>query len=132
MEYFPLFVDLRDRKVLVVGGGAVAARKVSLLLAAGARIEVVAPVLGEGIAELVASGAVTHAGRVFEPAQLDDAWFTIAATDEAAVNAAVAAAAALRRIPANVVDDRALSSAILPSMIDRSPVQVAGQTSWLS
>ena len=132
MDYFPLFIDLRGRKVLVVGGGAVAARKVSLLLAAGAHVEVVAPALGEGIADLVGSGVVTHAGRVFEPAQLDGAWFTIAATDDAAVNATVAAAAALRRIPANVVDDRALSTAILPSMIDRSPVQVAVSTGGAS
>ena len=69
MDYFPLFIDLRGRKVLVVGGGAVAARKVALLLAAGAHVEVVAPALGEGIADLVGSGVVTHAGRVFEPAR---------------------------------------------------------------
>jgi uroporphyrin-III C-methyltransferase/precorrin-2 dehydrogenase/sirohydrochlorin ferrochelatase len=68
----------------------------------------------------------------FDPAQLDEAWFVIAATDDHATNVAVAAAAALRRIPANVVDDRALSTAILPSMIDRSPVQVAISTGGAS
>lgn len=132
MKYFPLFIDLRDRKVLVVGGGSVADRKVGLLLAAGARVEVVAAALGEGVAARVRSGTLVHAGSIFDAAQLEDVWFVIAATDDPALNAAVAAAANARRIPVNVVDDRARSTAILPSMIDRSPVQVAVSTGGAS
>ena len=132
MNYFPLFIDLRDRTVLVVGGGSVADRKIGLLLAAGARVQVVAAALGAGVADRVRTGAVAHAGSSFEARQLDGAWFAIAATDDPALNAAVAAAANARRIPVNVVDDRALSTAILPSMIDRSPVQVAVSTGGAS
>jgi len=132
VKYFPLFIDLRDRKVLVVGGGSVADRKAGLLLAAGAHVQVVAAALGEGVAARVRSGALVHAGSTFDAGQLEDAWFVIAATDDPALNAAVAAAANARRIPVNVVDDRALSTAILPSMIDRSPVQVAVSTGGAS
>ena len=122
---FPLFADLRGRRVLVVGGGAVARRKLEPLLAAGARVVVGAPWLDEAVAALVASGAIEHLAGSFEPAWLDGAWLVIAATDEGAVNRAVAAAAEARRIWANVVDDLELSSYQSPARVERGPLQIA-------
>jgi len=122
---FPLFADLRGRRVLVVGGGAVARRKLEPLLAAGARVVVGAPWLEPEVAELFAAGRIEHLAGPFEPDWLDGAWLVVAATDDGAVNQAVAAAAEARRIWANVVDDLALSSYQSPARIERGPLQVA-------
>ena len=122
---FPLFLDLRGRRVLVVGGGAVAARKVGALLEAAADIAIVAPTLDAALAALVRGKRIAHLGAAFEPAQLDDAWLVIAATDDAAVNRAVANAAQARRLWINVVDDAELASAQLPARVQRGPLQVA-------
>jgi len=125
LALFPLFADLRGRRVLVVGGGAVARRKLEPLLAAGARVVVGAPWLETSVAELVAAGAVEHLEGAFEPAWLDEAWLVVAATDDGAVNRAVADAAGERRIWANVVDDLELSSYQSPARIERGPLQIA-------
>ncbi|MFN7136613.1 MAG: bifunctional precorrin-2 dehydrogenase/sirohydrochlorin ferrochelatase, partial [Thermomonas sp.] len=122
---FPLFLDLRDRRVLVVGGGAVAARKIAALREAGAAVAVVAPRLDPALAALAGQGAIAHVADRFAPEQLDDAWLLIAATDDRAVNQAVAAAAAARRLWVNVVDDAALASAQLPARVQRGPLQLA-------
>jgi uroporphyrin-III C-methyltransferase / precorrin-2 dehydrogenase / sirohydrochlorin ferrochelatase len=132
MRYFPLFLDLSGKPVLLVGGGEVAARKYALLGDAGAVVTVVAPQLGGELVEAVARGAVTHVARAFEIADIDGQWLVVAATNDRAVNAAVAAAANAARIPCNVVDDRELSSFIMPAIIDRSPVQIAVSTGGTS
>jgi uroporphyrin-III C-methyltransferase / precorrin-2 dehydrogenase / sirohydrochlorin ferrochelatase len=132
MRYFPLFLDLAAKPVLLVGGGAVAARKFSLLSEAGAHVTVVAPSLGDELRAAAARGAVTHLAREFQAADVDGAWLVVAATDDRAVNAAAAAAASARRIPCNVIDDRELSSFIMPAIIDRSPVQIAVSTGGAS
>jgi len=132
MRYFPLFLDLTGKPVLLVGGGEVAARKYALLEDAGARVTVVAPALGTGLSTALAAGAFTHVARVFAAADIEGMWLVVAATDDRAVNAAAAAAAHAARIPCNVVDDRELSSFIMPAIIDRSPVQIAVSTGGTS
>lgn len=122
---FPLFLDLRGRRVVVVGGGAVARRKVSALREAGAHVRLVAPVVADELASLAARGEIDHAARAFEPGDLDDAWLVVAATDDPAVNRDVAAAAEARRLWANVVDDAALSTVQVPARVERGPLQVA-------
>ena len=125
MDYFPLFLDLRDRPVLLVGGGAVAARKLALLLEAGAAVTVVAPQLGEALRTAPFAGRFGWREACFEPSMIGGQRLVIAATGDRAVNAAVAAAATAAGIPVNVVDDLALSSAIVPAIVDRSPLLVA-------
>ncbi|MEJ0086929.1 MAG: siroheme synthase CysG [Pseudomonadota bacterium] len=132
MQYFPLFLDLKGKPVLLVGGGEVAARKFSLLVDAGASITVVAPRLGDELTSALARGVFTHLAREFADADTAGVWLVVAATDDRAVNAAVAAAANAARIPCNVVDDRELSSFIMPAIIDRSPVQIAVSTGGAS
>ncbi len=125
MRYFPLFLDLHDRPVLVVGGGAVAERKVTLLLASGARVTVVAPALCTALARRLARGEIAHRAGDFVEADLAAQRWVIAATDRADVNREVARAAEARGLFVNVVDDAELSSAIMPAIVDRSPLMIA-------
>jgi len=125
MDHLPVFLDLRHRLTVVVGGGAVAARKVEMLLKAGARVRVIAPDLDTEIALHRDAGRIEVRDVAFEPAHLDGAMLVIAATDVAEVNHAVAAAGAARGVFVNAVDDVAASSCLMPSIVDRSPIIVA-------
>ena len=135
MDHLPIFLRIEDREAVVVGGGAVAARKTELLLRCGARVTIVAPSLGHAAAELLAAhrpdsgatrlGRLAHLETEFVPAHLDSAVLAIAATDRHETNVLVSEAARERRIPVNVADDPDLSSFILPAIVDRSPVLVA-------
>nr|WP_207197845.1 siroheme synthase CysG [Serratia ureilytica] len=129
VDYLPIFADLKQRPVLVVGGGDVAARKVSLLQRAGAEIRIVAQSLSPELEQQRQQGRVLWLGKTFDPQQLDDVFLAIAATDDNALNAAVFAEADKRRVLANVVDDQPRCSFIFPSIIDRSPLVVAVSSS---
>lgn len=122
---FPLFADLRGRSVLVVGGGAVAQRKAAALLDAGARVRLGAPALNPVLRAWAAEGRIEHLPGEFAPHWLDQAWLAIAATDDAAVNRAVAAAGEARRIWVNVVDDVEASGFHVPARVERGRVQIA-------
>lgn len=128
MRYFPLFADLQGRRVLVIGGGEVAERKVRLLLEAGAAITIVAPELNDTLDALVRNGRVSLLASRFESAHLAGVLLAVAATDDRAVNAAVAAAGRERNVLVNVVDDAELSSYIVPAIVDRSPLVIAVST----
>ena len=132
MDYLPIFLKVEDRPCLVVGGGNVAARKVSLLMRAGAVITIVSPALGDELRVLLEQGAITHVAREFQDEDLEDCVLVIAATDDEAVNRSVSKSANSRRIPVNVVDSPDLCSFIMPSIIDRSPVQIAVSTGGAS
>ena len=119
--YFPVFLKLTGQRVLVVGGGEIALRKIRLLLRAGARIEVVARDLHPELA----SFDIKHLGPEFRPDQLCGCRLAVAATDDAALNAQVAGAANAQSVPVNVVDNAELSSYITPSIVDRAPLLVA-------
>ncbi len=125
MNYFPLFFDLKGQRVLVVGAGAVALRKVHLLARAHAAITVVAPQVAPELAQL----AGTHATRA--PPRAPPAGFLVVgrlvsvAPARRAVNRWIASLAEARAIPVNVVDDRKASRVIVPAIIDRDPVIVA-------
>jgi uroporphyrin-III C-methyltransferase/precorrin-2 dehydrogenase/sirohydrochlorin ferrochelatase len=125
MDYLPIFLDIREQPCLVVGGGAVAARKAAQLLRAGARVTVHAPALSAAFAADLDRSRVVHRAARFAEEDLSHHALVIAATDDAEVNRAVAAAAKARRVPVNVVDQPMLCSFIMPSIIDRSPVIVA-------
>ncbi|HGM6860252.1 TPA: siroheme synthase CysG [Serratia rubidaea] len=125
MDYLPIFADLKQRPVLVVGGGEVAARKVELLARAGAEIRIVAQSLSPELEQRRQSGGINWLGQAFAPHQLDEVFLVIAATDDAALNALVYAEADKRRVLANVVDDQPRCSFIFPSIVDRSPLVVA-------
>jgi uroporphyrin-III C-methyltransferase/precorrin-2 dehydrogenase/sirohydrochlorin ferrochelatase len=129
MRYFPLFADLRGRRVLLVGGGVVAERKARLLVEAGAKVDVVAARLNEWFAtETTRAGQMRHIATAFDESQLESAVLVVAATDDVDVNSEVSRAAERRGILANVVDDAGRSSFIVPAIVDRSPLVIAIST----
>ncbi|MDX2456492.1 MAG: siroheme synthase CysG [Gammaproteobacteria bacterium] len=132
MDYLPVFLKIEDRPCLIVGGGKVAARKATLLNRAGGRITVVTTEACGEIKTLIEQGAVTCVEREFREEDMDGVVLVIAATDDEAVNRAVSELANQHRIPVNVVDNPDLCSFIVPSIIDRSPVQVAVSTGGAS
>jgi uroporphyrin-III C-methyltransferase / precorrin-2 dehydrogenase / sirohydrochlorin ferrochelatase len=125
MDYLPIFLDIREQPCLVVGGGAAAARKTAQLLRAGARVTVHAPALSAAFDADLDVSRMVHRAAGFSEDAVNDHALVIAATDDDDVNRAVAAAAKARRIPVNVVDQPALCSFIMPSIIDRAPLIVA-------
>ncbi|MCX2942231.1 siroheme synthase CysG, partial [Rahnella perminowiae] len=125
MDYLPIFADLKQRPVLVVGGGEVAARKIDLLLRAGAQVRIVAQALSPELEQRRQAAEISWSAQAFLPEQLDDVFLVIAATDDAALNAEVFEQANLRHVLANVVDDQPKCSFIFPSIVDRSPIVVA-------
>lgn len=119
----PVFLKLGGRKVVLVGGGPVAAGKLGGLLAAGATVTVVAP---QVVPEIRKPG-VTIVKRRFEPADLDGAWLAVAAAP-GSVNREVAAAGAARRVFVNAVDDVGAASAYMGGVLRRGGVTVAVST----
>lgn len=122
---FPLFADLKNRPVLVVGGGLVALRKIQALQSAGARVRVGSPELVNELKALADRNDIDYLPGRFEESWLADVWLVVAATNDAEVNHAVAKAAEDRRLFVNVVDDAELSSYQVPSVIERGPLQIA-------
>lgn len=120
MRYFPIFVDLRNKLVVVVGGGEEALRKIRLLLKTEARIAVIAP---EIHAELAANKRVEWLAKEFVPELLDGASLVYSADEE--LNAIVSKEAQARNIPVNAVDEAEISTFIVPSIVDRDPVVIA-------
>lgn len=125
MDYFPAFLDIKNKLCVVVGGGEVAARKAELLLKASGRVMMVAPELGASAGRMVDRGEVLHVAARFTAENLRGAVLVIAATDDAAVNQEVSKAASALHLPVNVVDNPQLCSFVVPSIVDRSPVIVA-------
>ena len=126
--YYPVYLDLHDRSCVVVGGGAVAARKVDGLLECGARVAVIAPTLVPALEALWHAGHIAVRQRPFTASDLDGAVLVIAATNDAAVNAQVAREARARGIWVNVVDDPAHCDFILPAVVRRGDLQIAVST----
>jgi uroporphyrin-III C-methyltransferase / precorrin-2 dehydrogenase / sirohydrochlorin ferrochelatase len=122
---YPAGLRLAGRRVVVVGGGHVAQRRVPALLAAGAVVKVVSPAVTPAIEGLVGSGEVTWHRRGFEPADLDGAWYVIAATDVGEVNEAVSVAAEERRVFCVRSDDASRASAWTPAVGRHAGVTVA-------
>lgn len=123
-ELLPLFLNVAGRPVVLVGGGRVAAAKLQQLLAAGARVTVVAPEVSDAITRTNA----TVVNRAFAPADLDAAWLVVAAATPG-VNREVAAAAEERRLFVNAVDDPANATAYLSGVVRRDGVTIAISTS---
>ncbi len=125
MEYFPVFLDLKNRLCLLVGGGEVATRKGRLLSKAGARLRVVAPDISGELRELVAQNNGELFAREYQASDLNDCVIAIAATDIESLNEQISNDAKARNLPVNVVDSPALCTYITPAIIDRSPLVIA-------
>ena len=122
---YPLSLRMAGRRVVVVGGGSVAFRRVAGLRAAGADILVISPVLSPTLGDLADRGVIAARRRGYEPGDLDGAWLVLACTDQPAVNAAVAAEAERQRIWCVRADDAAASAAWVPAVGRSGAVTVA-------
>lgn len=132
MEHFPLFTRLKEAPCLLVGGGEVAARKARILMAAGARLTVVAPTLNAQLTAAATDGELRHVAEEFSAEHIGPNWLVVAATGERSVNRRVVAAASAAKRFCNVVDDAELSTFIMPAVVDRAPVTVAISTGGLT
>ncbi len=132
MDFLPIFLNIRRQPCLVVGGGATATRKVELLLRAQAQVNVVAPNLTPQLMQWSKSGRIIHHASWFVPSDLENCRLVIAATNDKTVNEQVSMLAQVKGIPVNVVDQPHLCNFIMPSLIDRSPVQIAVSTGGAS
>jgi uroporphyrin-III C-methyltransferase / precorrin-2 dehydrogenase / sirohydrochlorin ferrochelatase len=132
MDFFPIFLDIRNKRCLVVGGGAVAERKTASLLKSGADVLLISPDLTQNLTTWRDMGQLNHLPRGFLDDDLTGCHLVIAATNQSAINEHISTLAHAQRIPVNVVDRPALCSFILPSVIDRSPVVAAISTGGAS
>lgn len=126
---FPTMLDLEGRRVLVVGGGSAAEEKVRLLVEAGADVLVVSPRLSTRLERMTRQQTIRWHPRAFERADVDGAFFVVAATDDPIVNRVVFETAEAAATLCNAVDDTANCSAILPSVHRDGPLVVAVSTS---
>lgn len=126
--YYPVFLDLAGRLAVIVGGGAVAERKVATLLEYGPRVRVVSPDVTAEIESLAASGAIELERRGYVRGDLDGAFLVVCATSSEEVNRAVHAEAEERGCLVNVVDVPELCSFIVPSIVRRGTLSVAIST----
>jgi len=132
MRFLPLFLDIQNKLCLVVGGGNIALRKVNQLLSSNAQVTVVAHKLCDALREKLTAGMITYIDSEYRESYLDGVVLVIAATDDTAVNTQVSLDAKQKRIPVNVVDNPELCSFIMPSVINRDPVQIAISTGGAS
>lgn len=127
-DYYPVFLNLAGRLCVVIGGGLIAQRKVTTLLAHDAQVTVISPTVTQRLATYARQGRVRHIARRFKSGDLKGAWLAVAATDDQPVNEAVSRAAVRQRIFVNVVDQKPLCSFIAPSIVRRGDLTIAIST----
>ena len=125
MEFLPLFFDLKNRAVLIVGGGDVALRKARLLEKAGAQITVISPIINQALKDLAVNTQGNALNKEYDSESLSGFTLVVAATDNRAVNKKVSEDAKQTNVPVNVVDHPELCSFIFPAIVDRSPIIAA-------
>jgi precorrin-2 dehydrogenase / sirohydrochlorin ferrochelatase len=128
MRYFPINIDIRDKPVIVVGGGSVAARKCLSLIAAGARVTVIAPTLAPPLRELAEEEQLSHLPREYKAGDLAGSFLVFAATNSRQVNRAVAGEAKDRGIMANIADSPDLCTFTSPAAICRDELLITVST----
>jgi siroheme synthase-like protein len=126
--YYPIYIDIEDRAVLIVGGGAVCARKAETMMRYGGRVTIVSPEITDEIAAWERDGALTVKRKKYDEADLEGASMVIASTDDQCVNARVARDCRRRRVPVNVVDVTHLCEFIVPAIIEKGSIQIAIST----
>ncbi|HEY3489874.1 MAG TPA: uroporphyrinogen-III C-methyltransferase [Candidatus Deferrimicrobiaceae bacterium] len=127
-RYLPIVADVAGARILVVGAGAVAGRRALGLASRGACVTVVAPRIKDRVAQAAARGELVALREPFRPEHLEGIEIAFAATDDPAVNAAVAVAARNRSIPVNVADDPARCTFIMPAVVEENDFTIAVTT----
>lgn len=125
MKYYPVFLDIKDKKCVIVGGGEVAARKAERLLDCGAEVFVISPKLAPELAALEAQDLICHIATEYTDYFINDAALVIGATDDEEINARVSRDARAKGIPVNIVDDPKKCDFILPALVQRGDLAIA-------
>jgi len=125
LNFFPLYVDLRGKKCVVIGGGGVAYRKAKALLLSGARVLLVSPAIIPELGTLVAGGEIEYLPEAYQPSHLEKAFLVVSCTGDAAVNRRVARDCFSSNVLVNVADDPALCNFFFPSLVSRGPLSIA-------
>jgi precorrin-2 dehydrogenase/sirohydrochlorin ferrochelatase len=128
MKYYPVFLDLRSRTCVVVGGGEVAERKSIALFDAGADLVIVSPVLTPALRDLADKGKVLHRKKKFDDNDVSGVFLAVAATDDAAVNESVARACRKAGVLVNVATSPDAGTFIVPSVVERGDLLIAVST----
>lgn len=126
--YYPIYLDIEARPVLIIGGGEVCARKAETMLKYGAHVTIVSPAFTDEIEQWVAAGRVTARRKLYDVSDLDGAAIVIASTDDPCVNARIARDCRRRKLPVNVVDVTHLCEFIVPAIIETGSIQIAIST----
>ena len=129
MDHLPIFINIRKKPCVVIGGGDIALRKINILLKAQAKVDCLSPSFSRDIKNLSKDGHITLINKSFDQTDIKDYSIIIAATDDKSVNSLISAIAQVKNIPVNVVDSPELSSFIMPSIVDRSPLIIAVSSS---
>jgi precorrin-2 dehydrogenase len=132
MKYFPVYVELRERPCVIIGGGAVAERKALSLLEAGADVTIVSPTLTPKLHDLSESGKITHRQKDYDEKDLSGEFLVVAATDSPEVNTRVARECKKRHVLVNVTVPPEESNFIVPSVVERGDLLIAISTSGAS
>jgi precorrin-2 dehydrogenase len=132
MGYYPIFLEMKDRRSVVVGGGPVAERRVEGLVAVGANVTVISPAITARLRDLLAQGAIRHVAREYRSEDRAGYDLVFVATDNPETNAAVAGEARLLRTWVNSADDPDHCDFILPAVIRRGDLAVAVSTGGVS
>jgi siroheme synthase-like protein len=132
MRYYPIFLDIAGKPVVVIGGGNIAHVKVVGLLRAGADVTVVSPELNADMAALSAQGRFRHVERDYEPGDLEGYKLAFVATDDRSVNSTVADEGKARKVWVNAVDDPPYCDFIMPGIAQKGDLIIAISTSGRS
>ena len=132
MGYYPIFLEMKDRRCVVIGGGAVAERRVEGLVAVGANVTVISPAITEGLRDLLTQGAIRHVAREYQTGDRAGYDLFFVATDNLEINAVVSSEARSLRVWVNSADDPDHCDFILPGVIRRGDLTVAVSTGGAS
>ena len=132
MGYYPIFLEMKDRRCVVIGGGAVAERKVEGLVAVGANVTVISPTLTDGLRDMLTQGAIRHVAREYRTGDRAGYDMVFVATDSSEINATVSSETRSLRIWVNSADDPDHCDFILPAVIRRGDLAVAVSTGGVS
>ena len=124
MKYYPIFLDIREKKCVIVGGGEVAARKAERLLDCGAKVCIISPKLTPELASFKEKDLICHIATQYSGDLIDGAVLVIGATDDEKTNAAISLDARRQGIPVNIVDDPQKCDFILPSLVQRGDLAI--------
>ena len=126
--YYPIFIDVEDREVVIIGGGNVCARKAETMMRYGAKVTVVSPEFTGEIEAWARDGRIRIQRKEYEEIDLEGASIVIASTDDECINGRIARDCRRRRIPVNVVDVTHLCEFIVPAIVEKGSIQLAVST----